>query len=165
MGPSAIPGGYAAPGMAKRLVARIIDGVLIGVVLVVLGGILLGGAASRMQMDAQGNVTAVSGGFVAAYLGYMGLALVLGLLYEVGLIALRGATLGKQLMKIKVVREVDGAVPGWGPSVLRWILPQGASALTCGIGGIVVYLSPLFDNSGRQQGWHDKVAKTQVVSA
>lgn len=151
--------------MAKRLVARIIDGVLIGIVLAILGGILLGGAASRMQMDAQGNVTAGGGGFVAAYLGYMGLALVLGLLYEVGLIALRGATLGKQLMKIKVVREVDGAVPGWGPSVLRWILPQGASALTCGIGGIVVYLSPLFDNSGRQQGWHDKVAKTQVVSA
>ena len=64
----------------------------------------------------------------------------------------------------KVVREQDGGLPGWGQSALRWLIPQVAG-LVCGLVTLLVYLSPFFDNTGRQQGWHDKVAKTLVVNS
>jgi hypothetical protein len=35
----------------------------------------------------------------------------------------------------------------------------------CGIGQTLTYVSPFFDSSGWQRGWHDKVAKTQVINA
>jgi len=34
----------------------------------------------------------------------------------------------------------------------------------CGIGALLVYLSPFFDNTMRFQGWHDKFAETVVIS-
>ncbi len=158
-------GGPVYADMGRRLVARIIDGVLVGVVLLILGTIFVGGAATQVQVDpVTGQITQGQGTFLAAYFGYLGLAIAITLLYEVVLIALRGATLGKQIMKIKVVREADGQVPGWAPSFLRWLIPQLGS-FVCGIGQIIVYLSPFFDSSKRNQGWHDKVAKTLVVQA
>ncbi|HEX2705627.1 MAG TPA: RDD family protein, partial [Candidatus Lustribacter sp.] len=66
------------------------------------------------------------------------------------------------VMNVKVLRSQDGQLPGFGPSFMRWLIPAAANAV-CGL-GIVVYLSPLFDNSGRVQGWHDKAANTLVVS-
>jgi hypothetical protein len=32
-------------------------------------------------------------------------------------------------------------------------------------GGVIVYLSPIFDNSRRMQGWHDKAAGDLVIVA
>ncbi len=164
--PAQPPSGGAAPvyaDMGRRLGARLIDGILVGIVLVVLGGILFGGAATQVTVDQQtGQVTEGTGALIAAYLSYIFLALVLTLAYEVVLIALRGATVGKQLLGIKVVREADGQIPGWAPSALRWLIPQ-LGGLVCGIGQLVVYLSPLWDATKRNQGWHDKVAKTLVV--
>jgi hypothetical protein len=37
--------------------------------------------------------------------------------------------------------------------------------LFCYIGALIVYLSPLFDNSGRLQGWHDKAANDVVIKS
>jgi uncharacterized RDD family membrane protein YckC len=150
--------------MGARFVARLIDGVLIGVVATVLAFLLIGGAATQVTTDANGQVTSGVGALVGAIIGLTVILIVLGLFYEIGLIALRGATFGKQLMGVRVVRELDGQVPGWGPAVLRWLIPQ-LGGLVCGIGQFVVWLSPFFDNTGRNQGWHDKVAKTLVVSS
>jgi uncharacterized RDD family membrane protein YckC len=150
--------------MGKRFGARLIDGLIGLVIIVVLGALLIGGAFSQTTFDANGNVTGGGGLFGGAFLGYFALIFVYSIAYEVVLIALRGATLGKMAMGIKVVREADGGIPGWGPSVLRWLIPQVAG-MVCGLITIVVYLSPFFDNTGRQQGWHDKVAKTLVVNA
>ncbi len=33
----------------------------------------------------------------------------------------------------------------------------------CGIGALLVYISPFFDNTMRFQGWHDKFAETVVI--
>jgi uncharacterized RDD family membrane protein YckC len=149
--------------MGRRLGARIIDVLIVGVVLVVLGGILFGSAFSGATVDPQtGQVTSGQGGIIAATFAYTGLASALTLAYEVVLVALRGATLGKQALGLRVVREADGQIPGWGPSILRWLIPTIGS-FVCGIGQLVVYLSPFFDSSGRNQGWHDKVAHTVVV--
>jgi uncharacterized RDD family membrane protein YckC len=159
----AVPGNLAS--MGKRFAARLIDALISLVIIGVLGALLIGGAASTIQTDpVTGEVTSGGGLLGGALFGYIGLVFVYSIAYELVLIALRGATLGKMAMGIKVVREQDGAVPGWGPSALRWVIPQVAG-LVCGLVTLLVYLSPFFDNTGRQQGWHDKVAKTLVVNA
>jgi uncharacterized RDD family membrane protein YckC len=165
--------GYGAPvyagtaglaTMGKRFAARLIDMVIAGVVVGLLALLLIGTAATQVQTDpVTGQVTSGGAGLAGAIFGLIAIATAFGLFYEVGLIALRGATPGKQIMKIKVVREADGQVPGWGPAVLRWLIPQ-VGGLVCGIGQYVVYLSPFWDNTQRLQGWHDKVAKTLVIN-
>lgn len=167
------PQGFGAPvtgpvpaDMGKRLLARIIDGVLIGIAYTILFTLFFAGGAATVQVDpVTGELNSAGRGFVASL--FIGFALlgVLGIAYEVVMIALRGATVGKQLMGIKVVLERDGSVPGWMPSVLRWVIPQAAGWVTCGLGTLIVYLSPFFDSAKRNQGWHDKVASTLVVNA
>jgi uncharacterized RDD family membrane protein YckC len=138
--------------MGLRLMARVIDLLVVGVVVI----LVLFVVASI--------VSAGNGGA----LGRVVLALVLlGLVtaaaaYEVVLISWWGATLGKRMMRVEVVREGDGGRPGWAPSFVRWLVPV-IGFLVCGIGQYVVYLSPFFDGTGREQGWHDKAARTQVV--
>ncbi|MGL5858443.1 MAG: RDD family protein [Angustibacter sp.] len=150
--------------MGKRFVARLLDGLILGIPLSIVYFGLTAGAISQVEGDRVTGETTSGGGFLAALLAFYGLTFVATIAYEVVLIALRGATLGKQIMKIKVVQEANGSLPGWSPSVIRWIIPT-AGSFVCGIGQLVVFLSPLFDNSGRQQGWHDKAAKTHVVNA
>ncbi|MGL5858441.1 MAG: RDD family protein [Angustibacter sp.] len=152
--PGSAPGATGIPGMGRRLVARIVDGLLLGVVLLPLA--LVFGVFDSLTGS---STTASSVNF-----GFNGVTLLIGAVYEVGLIATRGATLGKQLLGIKVVTIETGARPDFGAAALRWLIPA-IGAFVCGIGQLVVYASPLFDNTGRLQGWHDKVAKTQVVNA
>jgi uncharacterized RDD family membrane protein YckC len=155
--------------VGQRLVARIIDAVLLWIVASIvmgIGGFGLFASSSSIEVDPQtGRITnsTASGLGVAGFFLAILVVLILGIAYEVVLIALRGQTLGKQIMGVKVVLQENGQVPGWGPSFLRWILPAVGSFL-CGIGALIVYLSVLFDNSGRQQGWHDKVAHDLVIS-
>jgi uncharacterized RDD family membrane protein YckC len=150
--------------MGRRLVARIIDGLILGVVLGPLYFVMVGGASSTVTVDPQtGQITNNSVGLVTGMLfGYYAIAFLLSFAYENSLIALRGATLGKQAMGIRVVREADGQIPGWGPAILRWLIPF-VGIFACCIGQTVVYVSPFFDGTRRYQGWHDKVAKTLVV--
>jgi uncharacterized RDD family membrane protein YckC len=150
--------------MGKRFGARLIDIVITGVVVGLLAALLIGTAFTQVQTDpVTGEVTSGGAGLASAIFGLVAIATVFGLFYEVGLIALRGATPGKQILGIKVVREADGQVPGWGPAILRWLIPQ-VGGMVCGIGQYVVYLSPFWDSGQRLQGWHDKVAKTLVVT-
>jgi uncharacterized RDD family membrane protein YckC len=155
--------------VGQRLVARIIDGVglwIVALIVMGIGGFGLFASASTVKVDqTTGQITSTggSGVGVAAFFLAIFVLIIIEIAYEVVLIALRGQTIGKQIMGVKVVLQENGQVPGWGPSFLRWILPAVGSFL-CGIGALVVYLSVLFDNSGRQQGWHDKVAHDLVIS-
>ena len=143
----------ASPG--KRLVARIIDVAIIvavAVFLAIAGIVTLGSSADDSA--------------VALFAGLGGIAMffVLYLVYEPTLIALKGQTLGKMAMRIRVVRAEDGEVPGWGKAIGRWILP-GLLSLIPVVGGLlvlIVYLSLLWDD--RRQGWHDKMGTTVVIT-
>jgi uncharacterized RDD family membrane protein YckC len=86
----------------------------------------------------------------------------LGIVYEVVLIAVRGATIGKSVAGVKVVRGEEGALPGFGPSFIRWVIPAVAGAVFSLL-QLLIYISPFFDSSGRRQGWHDKAAHTFVI--
>ena len=138
----------ALAGFDRRLGARIIDWILIGIATYLLWLAF----SSR-----------ISGWF--AVLFFLALfCLILGIAYEVVLTALFGRTLGKLAVGAKVVRADDGRTPGWGRSLGRYLtlnlanlLPVLGNAVT-----LFVYLSPVF--SELLQGLHDKAAATVVIN-
>lgn len=130
-----------------RLGARVVDGLFVAVVLTAL---VAGGAVELDSVSPQTFPTRL-----------LGATLLVGLVYETTFIALRGQTLGKMAVGIRVVRQHDGAIPGWGPSFVRWFVPVLASIVP--FGAMVVYLWMLWDP--RRQGLHDRAARTLVVVA
>jgi uncharacterized RDD family membrane protein YckC len=99
---------------------------------------------------------------MAGYFMLLAILMLVGFLYEWLMVGLRGATLGKMALSIKVVNENTGEVLGLGGAFVRWLI-FFAGNLACGIGLLVVYLSVFFDNSGRLQGWQDKAAHDLVI--
>jgi uncharacterized RDD family membrane protein YckC len=159
------PAGQPA-GLGVRFLARLLDGLILGIPFGLLLAVLVGPAmAAALKIDpvtgAVADPTALSSAMATSFMleGAFGLIFVV---YEVALIALRGATLGKQIMKLQVISTETGGAPGFGPSLLRWLIPL-VGVFACVIGQLVVYISPAFDSTGLQQGWHDKVAKTRVI--
>ena len=147
----------ATPG--RRLVARLIDIVIVLIVTIFLAvvGIVSFLASAESSNEAGGALVLFGFGGIAVFV-------VILLLYEPTMIALRGQTLGKMAANIRVVGIADGEVPGWGKALGRWVLP-GLVAFIPVIGGLLsllVYISLLWDD--RRQGWHDKLGTTVVVN-
>jgi uncharacterized RDD family membrane protein YckC len=164
-------GGAPAPrvaSMGRRFGARLIDGVVFGVIyaiLAVAGAAGAVGAAKNCDPNAADYSTCInnaSSDFVAKFTAVIGILAIIGLLYEWLMVGLVGRTLGKMALGLHVVNAETGQKPGLGKSFIRWIIPMVGS-IACGIGQLLVYLSPFWDKSGRQQGWHDKAAGTMVV--
>jgi uncharacterized RDD family membrane protein YckC len=147
--------------LGSRALARIIDSVLLGIIIWILWTVIVGGTTAAVSDDGTVSEEATAG-ILGALFGAFLITVVITIAYELVLTAIKGQTVGKMIMGIKVVRSADGQVPGFGPSFMRWLLPI-IGAVICGIGQILVYLSPLFDSSGRVQGWHDKAANTLVI--
>ena len=140
-------GGDACAGSGVRLVARIVD------------AMLFLAAFSAVAFI----IPAVSDPAVVGRVELIVLFLIAAILYEVILIALKGQTVGKMALSIRVVRLDNGLVPGWRGSFIRGF-PVAALCLLPVIGWIVAllsYASVLGDD--RRRGWHDKAAKTLVV--
>ena len=78
------------------------------------------------------------------------------LLYHWLFTGLKGQTLGKMAVGIKVV-NAEGSMPGLGIAALREIPGKIASFIVICLG----FLWIIWDV--RKQGWHDKIAKTYVV--
>ena len=86
-----------------------------------------------------------------------------GIIYEVVMIAVRGQTLGKMAVGIKVVRDGTGANPGMAKSLGRWALPS-LILLIPFIGWLVSLLCYISLTWGKdRKGWHDSAAGTLVV--
>lgn len=150
----------ASPG--RRFGARVIDFVIILVILLALMFVGVGvafGLTSGDSAAADDSGAALIVIFVISAV----IALVLTLLYEVTLIAVKGRTLGKMATGIKVVRADSGSVPGWGKSIGRWIIPGALTVIPYAgwILSLLVYVSLLWDKT--RQGWHDKAAGTVVI--
>lgn len=122
-------------GFGGRLVAILIDGILLSVVGSVLG-LLVG---SRPGEAGAGS----------------GINLLLGIIYYGYFLSTTGQTLGGRAMGIKVV-DANGNVLPVGKAVLRY-LASIVSAIILGIG----YLMMLWDS--KKQTLHDKIAGSYVV--
>ncbi|MEV6604851.1 RDD family protein [Kutzneria sp. NPDC051319] len=179
-----IPGVGTVPlaSMGSRFLARLIDNFVVGIPFAIIMFFIISAAATgaAASIQSQYHYDATTGQYVgdpnaaaAAGLGFFTIAflspvilVVLQCIYEAIMLGMKGATLGKMAMGVRVVREDNGQIPGIGKGFGRVGTMFGPWIVPC-LGYIWIllcYLSPLFDNQ-RRQGWHDKVVKTLVVSA
>ena len=148
--------------VGHRALARILDAVLAGaaggIIGAILGGLIFAAGASGSET---GSILTLGVSFVVILL-----IAIIGLAYETLMLTFYGATLGKMVMKIKVVSVETGENPQLLNALLRFALPgvMGLIPIVGGLAALACWLSPLFDSSGRQQGWHDKIAKTVVIA-
>ena len=97
--------------------------------------------------------------FFGAIAGYSEIVFLLAIIYgAVSLILFaKGTTIGKKLLSMRVVKE-DGEQAGFWTMLLRECIGKNISALILWLG----FLWVLFDKEN--QGWHDKLMSTYVVS-
>jgi uncharacterized RDD family membrane protein YckC len=165
------PAGYPAPqasgwtpgltygGFWIRLVARLVDSLILGipltivlVALVVVAG-TVGSATNSTNQTSQSAVGLAFGGlFIVFYL----LVLVAVIGYQIYFWATSGSTPGMRLFKLRVVDAVSGGPIGYSRATIRLLMTL-VNSWACYIGWIWVAFDP------RKQGWHDKVANTVVV--
>lgn len=142
-----LPTGTTPARLGDRLLARIIDGfVLLPISIIVFALTYHNGNARIGVEDAVG--------------------LAVQAVYEIVMISRYGATVGKRMRGIKVVRLQDGSVPSGGTVAVRWGAMTALivfGMLLFVIPGIAAMLSPTFDKSGRRQAWWDKAAGTIVI--
>ena len=144
-GPGFVPQvGYG--GFWIRVVAYIIDGIILGIV----GGVIY--AALGVNLSDPNSFQSTR------YQGAQGANLVISFVYFAGLWTVMGASLGQRIFGMRVVDANTGQPIGFGKAALRW-LGLLISFLVCFIGVIWV----AFD--GRKQGWMDKIAGTVVLRA
>lgn len=161
---------HAQGGMGRRLLARIVDGLVVGIplwaVFIAIGDGRYDRADSWFDLSTSELIwTTLVSGVVTA-------------IYEIWLLSSSGQTIGKRLAKVKVVSLTDGSIPPVTMVVQRWFLyglagiisglfSEGSRRgleLLSGLFGLfvlLVFISPMFDPQRR--GWHDKLASTVVV--
>ncbi|MER7001261.1 RDD family protein [Streptomyces sp. NPDC000410] len=153
-------------GLGKRLVARLIDSVVLGALVGAVSTPFVSKALTHIDQKIQ--AAKMSGETVTVWLldgttaTQFGIALaallVLGVLYEALPTAKWGFTLGKKLMGLEV-RDIEAhEPPAFGAALRRWLVYGILGVLVI---GVVNALWCLFDRPWRQC-WHDKVARTFV---
>ncbi|MFJ6216427.1 RDD family protein [Streptomyces sp. NPDC092296] len=141
-----IPGMPPLGGLGRRLLARIIDAVLIGA----LVSLVLGWFVNWNNRSGEATLSIVGG------LVYW--------VYESLMLSRDGQTVGKKVTKVRVARLVDGGVPVGGIAWTRAAVYSLPSVLCCGFWVIIDGGWCLFDRPYRQC-LHDKAARTVVVDA
>ena len=129
------------------MLAALIDSALLTLV---VGGLWIGVMAVANLLAGRWPAA----GFVLAPLGAL-LAGLLPLVYILVSWTRSGATLGKKLCRLRIVRE-DGGPLGNGPAIVR-LLGYMLSSMLFGVG----YLMVAFTD--RKRGLHDMVASTVVL--
>ena len=138
---------FGAPG--PRLVAWIVDSVIVGflVTIVAIVGALLTVAGATND-----SAATVGGGILLIVLGIF--AVTLG--YFPWFWAHSGATPGMAILGLRVVRDSDGGPISGGQAVLR-LIGYWVSGVVFYIGYIWIFVDD------RKRGWHDLIAGTVVV--
>lgn len=174
------PDGLPLASVGARLLARIIDGLLLTTLAVVLGFPLVRGMLEAITGYLETVEQAAAGGtplnpfdvseglaadprYVSGAAGLAMIQLALSGIYHTSFIALRGATIGKQVMGVRVRPWVADHRPTWGQAAVRWATTDLGSLIP-----LVGFLYTLLDRlwllwDDRRQCLHDKLPKTVVV--
>ena len=143
-------------GYGGRLVAYILDviilGIVIGLLTIILIAILVATVASEGDVGPGGALFAVT---------LTGMILLVSVLYFPYFWQRSGMTPGMQVFGIKVVRDRDGGPVGWGSAILRWF---GLVFIDSIVFGIPIGLLWVFFDR-RRRAWHDLLGGTVVIKA
>lgn len=137
--------------VARRAVAYIIDALIAGGLAIVLGGGLLIAASLTGSIEGSIGVLLVGGPVVSLVL--------LGWFVVYTVMQAGNGSIGMRAQGLRLVSAADASPLGFGRALLRNIIFGLAASVVVG------YFTPLFDGSGRFQGWHDKVAGSLMLDA
>lgn len=144
---------YASFG--KRVVAYIIDSIIVGLIAGIPIGCLIGiTTAFAMEMSEEVYIIAI---IAVSLIGVLW-AVIASVLYFAIMWSRTGQTLGKKWLGIKVV-TAEWIPPSFWRAAGRAIIGYGLSDLVFGLG----FLWMLWDDY--QQCWHDKLFSTYVIEA
>ncbi|WP_406459422.1 RDD family protein [Streptomyces sp. NBC_01622] len=154
-------------GLGKRLLARLVDTVVLGAVTAVAAVPLGARAADHVnekidaaKLSGRAETVWLLDGTTAVYLGIvLAVLLLFGVLYEALPTAKWGRTLGKKLCGLEVRGIESHEPPGFGGALRRWLVYSVPGLLGIGIVGVAWCL---FDRPWHQC-WHDKAAHTFVA--
>jgi uncharacterized RDD family membrane protein YckC len=175
-----LPPGGPAPGLEYgsagiRLVAYIIDGIILGAISGALSGLLGLGWLRMAGLDlfggdghwlGLGGIGALGIGF----LGWIAITTTVSGLYFVGLWTQNGATVGQALLSLEVRNAADGARIAQDQAIRRWaylVVPVLSALPALGLFVLIyqLYLLVTTSNDPAKQGFHDKQVGTVVVRA
>lgn len=137
--------------ISRRAVAYVIDALIAGGLGILLGGGLLVAVALSGGLAASITMLLIGGPIVGVVL--------LGWFVVYTVMQAGTGSIGMRAQGLRLVSAADGAPLGFGRALLRNVIFGLAGAIVVG------YFSPLFDGSGRFQGWHDKVAGALMLDA
>ncbi|MER5205984.1 RDD family protein [Streptomyces sp. NPDC002825] len=146
----------------RRILARLIDWVIIAVPLAVIG--IPFDIYDRATNNGDGfdnTVNSLNGG---SQLVFQLITIVAYVAYDTVLTAKNGQTLGKRLMKLRVAMLNDGTTPPMSQSLLRAVVLWLPALICCACLWPLLLLILIMVDKPYKQGLHDKAAKTVVVS-
>ena len=138
-------------GYGARLIAYIVDGILVGVA-VLVAIIVLALVAGALSNSGSDTAAGLTGLFILLAVPVITIG------YFPYFWARGGQTPGMRMVRIRVVRDRDGGPLTGGQAVIRLI--------GLWIAGAVFYLGYIWVFiDGRRRGWHDLIAGTVVIEA
>jgi uncharacterized RDD family membrane protein YckC len=169
------PAGLLYADVPNRIMALIIDVIVLSVVGAALASVLGGVVTEAGAIDSAGGELDV-----AAFIILLVLQLALSFVYFVSLWTLAGATVGMRLLSLRVGDAGDGRHVSWRAAAVRWLflgVPSLLASLAVyvpnpiglilGALGLTWMLALLYTmaQSPAKQGLHDRFAHTIVIKA
>ncbi|MET9929658.1 MULTISPECIES: RDD family protein [unclassified Streptomyces] len=145
----------------RRILARLIDWVIVAVPLAIIGIPFKVYDRVTNDDDFSDAVNSFNGG---GQLVFQLITIVAYVAYDTVLTARNGQTLGKKLMKLRVAMLNDGSTPPMSQSLLRAVVLWLPALICCACLWPLLLLILILVDKPYKQGLHDKAAKTVVVS-
>ena len=156
-----------------RLFAVLIDNVILALC-VLPGAVLLGSAFFQIVIDAsrgiQPDFTDIEPGRLLLGAALIGLGAFSLLIVQIVMLSIRGQTIGKRLLGIRIVRNLDGSNPGFARAWLLRSLVVGLIGMLIGtllpmVGNLFPIVNYGFIFRADRRCLHDLIADTKVVKA
>jgi uncharacterized RDD family membrane protein YckC len=148
--------GIEFAGHGGRLVAYILDGILVSVIVIVIAVLASAIVVGGITVSPSGDTASVSGAAVASILLALLVIFIISLVYFPFFWARGGQTPGMRVFRLRVVRDRDGGRIGWGAAWLR-LIGLWVSSFVFYLGFIWIFIDK------RRRGWHDLIAGTVVI--
>jgi len=177
-GPPAAPAptsGLVYADVPNRIIAYILDAILVGLFTFVVGVILAGLGLTALNVNSDLSVTV---NYVAAFVQGI-LALLISAGYFIYTWTRMRATLGMRALGMQIGNAGDGATMTTNQGIRRYVALSAPAILAqvftgipligavISLAGLIWYIWLVYTTaqSPTKQGWHDTFANTQVVKA
>ncbi|MER7954472.1 RDD family protein [Streptomyces sp. NPDC096030] len=145
----------------KRILARIIDWLIVAIPLALIGIPFNIYDRATDGDDFGDTITATSTG---SGLVFQLITIVAFVAYDTLMVANSGQTLGKKWLKLRVAMLNDGSTPPTNASLIRAVVLWLPALICCACLWPLLLLILILVDKPYKQGLHDKAAKTVVVS-